>query len=184
VTEVPVAVQFWCRLDAMTAQGQELLRTFLQLLETKISGRTRLKLVTAAMNRPIDAVLPHGEVVVRRICQLLGNLTRRKKILAFVLAGAVGLALFLLEISVRRELAKEASDATIDAAPASSASLQKMRFEDLFPMQAASPALLQSADELGVTGTTSSSDYAQTFGQALREPVPFPRPRAPRRRPR
>ena len=100
----------------MTAQGQELLRTFRQLLETNIPGRTRLRFTTVAMHRRIDAVLPHGEVIVRRICQLLGKLTHRKKMLAFVVAGAVGLALLLLlllEISVRRELAKEASDAAI-----------------------------------------------------------------------
>jgi len=96
----------------MTAQGQELLRTFRQLLETNIPGRTRLRFTTAAMHRRIDAVLPHGKVIVRRICQLLGKLTHRNKMLAFVVAGAVGLALLLLllEISVRRELAKEASD--------------------------------------------------------------------------
>jgi len=53
--------------------------------------------------------------------------------LAFVVAGAVGLALLLLllEISVRRELAKEASDAAISV---SSANVQEMQFEDLFPI--------------------------------------------------
>ncbi len=166
----------------MTAQGQELLRTFRQLLETNIPGRTRLRFTTAAMHRRIDAVLPHGKVIVRRICQLLGKLTHRNKMLAFVVAGAVGLALLLLllEISVRRELAKEASDAAISV---SSANVQEMQFEDLFPIQAISSTLFQSVDQLGVTGTTPSSDYSQTFGQALREPVPFPRPRALRRQP-
>ena len=181
MTEVPVAVRCWRRIDAMTAQGQELLRTFRQLLETNIPGRTRLRFTTAAMHRRIDAVLPHGEVIVRRICQLLGKLTHRNKMLAFVVAGAVGLALLLLlEISVRRELAKEASDAAISV---SSANVQEMQFEDLFPIQAISSTLFQSVDRLGVTGTTPSSDYSQTFGQALREPVPFPRPRALRRQP-
>ena len=182
MTEVPVAVRCWRRIDAMTAQGQELLRTFRQLLETNIPGRTRLRFTTAAMHRRIDAVLPHGKVIVRRICQLLGKLTHRNKMLAFVVAGAVGLALLLLllEISVRRELAKEASDSAISV---SSVNVQEMQFEDLFPIQATTSTLFQSVDRSGVTGTTASSDYSQTFGQALREPVPFPRPRALRRQP-
>jgi hypothetical protein len=84
----------------------------------------------------MDAILPHGKLVVLTIRQLLGNLSRHKT-LTFVVAGAVGLAfiLLLLEISVRNELAKEASDAAIDAVPAPSASPQKMEFGDAFSIQ-------------------------------------------------
>jgi hypothetical protein len=110
-------------MDAMVAQGLELLRTFRHLLETTISRRITLRFVAAGMRRRIDAVRPHGELVVRTVRQLRLNLKPRNT-LAFVVAW-VGLALvllILLEISVRMELAKEASDAAVDATPAPSAS--------------------------------------------------------------
>jgi hypothetical protein len=170
-------------MDAMVVQGLELLRTFRQLLETTISRRITLRFFAAGMGRRIDAILPHGELVVRTVRQLRLNLKTRNT-LAFVVAGVVGLALvllILLEISVRMELAKEASDAAIDAAPAPSASPPKMEFVEAFPAQATGSILLQSGDQLGAPGATPSSDYVQTFGQAFREPpVPLPRPRKPR----
>jgi hypothetical protein len=179
VTEVPVAVRFWRRIDDMMAQGQELLRTFRQLLEAKIFHRSTLRFVAAGMRRRIDAVLPHSEAVGRTVCQLLGNLSPRKKTLALVVVGVVGLALLLLllEISVRTELAKEANDAAIAVTPAPTASAQKMEFGDAGPIQPTGSILLQSVD---ATGATSSSDYAQTFGQVSREPVPLPRSRKSR----
>src|SRR5262249_42918960 len=112
------------------------LRTFLRLLGTTISHRTALTFVAAGMCRRIDAILPHGELVVRPVRQLLGNLSPRKTTLTFVVAGLVGLVLIvllLLEISVRWELAKEASDAAIDVTSAPSARPQKMEFGDAFP---------------------------------------------------
>jgi hypothetical protein len=129
----------------------------------------------------MDAMLPHGKIVVLTIRQLLGNLSRHKT-LTFVVAGAVGLALILLllEISVRSELAKEASDAAIDAVPAPSASPKKMEFGDAFSIQRTGSISLQSADVSGVPLATPSSDDVQTFGQAFREPIPLPRPRKPR----
>jgi hypothetical protein len=131
------------------------------------------------MRRRIDAVLPHAEIVVRTVCELLGNLTPRKKTLALVVAGAVGLALLLLllEISVRTELAKEANDAAIAVSPAPTASAQKMESGDADPIQPTGSILLQSVD---ATGATSSSDYAQTFGQVFREPIALPRSRKSR----
>jgi hypothetical protein len=179
VTEVPVAVRFWRRLDAMMAPSQELLRTFHQLLETKIVHTTILRFVAAGMRRRIDAVLPHAEIVVRTVCELLGNLTPRKKALALAVAGAVGLALLLLllEISVRTELAKEANDAAIAVTPAPTASAQKMEFGDAGPIQPTGSIFLRSVDAIGAT---SSSDYAQTFGQVSREPIPLPRSRKSR----
>jgi hypothetical protein len=163
------------------AQGQERLCTFRQLLEAKISYRTRLRFAAAGMRRRIDAVLPHAEVVLRTICQPLGNLSPRKKTLAVVGAGVVGLALLLLllEISVRAELAKEANDAAIAVTPAPTASAQIMEFADAVSNQPTGSILSQSVDQLGATGATSS-DYAQTFGQVFREPVPLPRSRKPR----
>ena len=93
------------------AQGQGLLGKFRQLLEGTIFRRPTSTFVAAGMRRRMDAILPHGEPVVRTIRQLLGNLSRHKT-LTFVVAGVVALALvlLLLEISVRMELAKEASD--------------------------------------------------------------------------
>jgi hypothetical protein len=181
VTAVPVAARFCRRIDATVVQGQELLRTFLGLLGTTISRKTTLTLtfVAAGIRRRIDAVLPHGELVVRTVRQLLGNLGPRKT-LAFVVAGVVGLALvllILLEISVRMELAKEASDAATGTTPAPPPSSQKMEFGDASSTQPTGSILLQSVDQLDVPGATPSSDHAQTFGQAFREPVPLPRPR-------
>jgi hypothetical protein len=181
---IPFLLAVWRRIDAIKAQGQEFLRTFCQLVESKISRKTTLRFVAAGMRRPIDAMLPHAEAVERTIRHLLGNLSPRKKMPAFVVvAGVVGLALLLLllEISVRSHFAEEASDAAIDAAPASSASVQNMQFDDRFAIQPPSSHLSQSVDQLSVTGTTSSSEYAQTFGQLFREPVvPVPRPRKAR----
>jgi hypothetical protein len=182
MTEVPIAFRFWRRLDAMMAQGQERLRTFRQLLEAKIFHRTTLRFVAAGMRRRIDAVLPRAEVAVRTICEPLGNLSPRKKTLAVVVAGVVGLALLLLllEISVRAELAKEANVAAMAVTPAPTASAQKMEFADAVSDQPTGSILSQSVDQFGATGAPSSSDYAQTFGQGFREPVPLPRSRKPR----
>src|SRR5262249_37810788 len=139
VTAVPVAVRFLRRIDATVVQWQERLRTFLRLLGTTISRRTALTFVAAGMRRRIDAILPHGEAVVRTGRQLLGNLRPRQTTLTLVVAGLVGLVLILilllLEISLRMELAKEASDAAIDVTSAPSARPQKMEFGDAFPTQ-------------------------------------------------
>jgi len=56
--------------------------------------------------------------------------------LAFVVAGAVGLALLLLlEISVRRELAKEASDAAISVEPPGLGRVGSRSLIDLFDLR-------------------------------------------------
>jgi hypothetical protein len=117
VSVVPVAIRFWRRVDATVAQGQEFLRTFRQPLEIINFRKTTLRFVATGLRRRIDALLHHGGLVVRTVRQLFGDLSPRKTTLVFVAAGLIGLALILLllEISVRRELAKEASDATIDA---------------------------------------------------------------------
>jgi hypothetical protein len=136
VTAVPVGVRFWRRVDAVVVRSQELLRAFRRLLQTTISCRTTLTLVAARMRHRIDAVLPHGEFVVRTVRQLFGNLSPRKTALIFVAAGLTGLALILLllEISLRMELAKEASDAAKGVIPAPSANLQRLEFADALPI--------------------------------------------------
>ena len=182
MTAVPVAVRFLRRIDATVVQWQERLRSFLPLLGTTISRRTALTVVAAGMRRRIDAILPHGELVVRTVRQLLGNLRPRKMTLTLVVAGLVGLVLILLllllEISLRMELAKEASDAAIDVTSAPSARPQKMEFGHAFPTQPTGSILLQSVEQL--PGAQPSSDYGQTFGQVFQEPVPLPRSRKPR----
>ena len=162
----------------MMAEREGLLRTFRLLPEGTNFRRPTLTFVAAGMRRRMDAMLPHGKIVVLTIRQLLGNLSRHKT-LTFVVAGLVGIALILLllEISVRSELSKEASDAAIDALPAPSESPQKMEFGDAFSIQHTGSISLQSAGLLGVPLATPSSDDSQTFGQAFREPVPLPRPR-------
>ena len=177
MSAVPVAVRFLRRIDATVVQWQERLCTFLRLLGTTISRRTALTVVAAGMRRRIDAILPHGEVVVRTVRQLLGNLRPRKTTLTLVVAGLVGLVLILLllEISLRMELAKEASDAAIDVTSAPSARPQKMEFGDAFPTQPTGSILLQSVEQL--PGAQPSPDYGQTFGQVFQEPVPLPRSR-------
>ena len=163
------------------AQGQEFLRTFRQLLEIISARKTTFRFVATGLHRRIDALLHHGELVVRTVRQLFGNLSPRKTALIFVAAGLTGLALILLllEISLRMELAKEASDAAKGVIPAPSANLQRLEFADALPIQP-TPTSLQSVDQLGAPEATSSSDYAQTFGRVAREPVPLPRPRKSR----
>ena len=182
MTAVPVAVRFWRRIDATVVQGQELLRTFLRLLGTTISRRTTLTFAAAEMRHRIDAILPHGELVVHTVRQLLLNLKPRRTTLIFIAAGLIApaLILLLLEISLRMELAKEASDAAKDVIPAPSAGPRRLEFGDAFPIQPTTPTSLQSVDQLGAPEAAPTSDYAQTFGQVIREPVPLPRPRKPR----
>jgi len=165
----------------MMAQGEELLRKFRQPPEGTIFRRPTLTFVAAAMRRRMDAILLPGKLGAHKIRQLLGNSSRHKA-LTVVVAGVIGLALILLllEISVRRQLANEASDAAIDTVHALSARPQKMDFGDAFSIQRTGSISLQSADLSGVPRATPSSDDVQTLGQAFREPVPLPRPRKPR----
>jgi hypothetical protein len=93
VTEVSVALRVWPRVDTIMAQGQGLLSTFRQLLEGTIFRRRTLTVVAAGMRRRMDAILPHGKLVVRTIRQLLGNLSRHKG-LTFLISAVLGLLSF------------------------------------------------------------------------------------------
>jgi hypothetical protein len=174
VAEVSVAVRFGRRVDAMMAQGEGLLRKLRQPPEGPIFRIPTLTFVAAAMRRP-------GKLGAHKIRKLLGNSSRHRA-LTVVVAGLIGLALILLllEISVRRQLANEASDAALDTVSALSARPQKMDFGDAFSIQRTGSISLQSADLSAVPRATPSSDDVQTLGQAFREPVPLPRPRKPR----
>lgn len=144
----------------------------------------------------MHAVVPQAERLMRTFCQLLGTLSPRKTVLTFVAAGIVGLAVIfvLLEISVRRELAKEAADAmaggipiprtnemakeTADAVaggiPIPHAIPNQIEPEDLLPK---GPTHTETMDPIGTLATTPPSDHAQTLGQTSRNPVPLPRRR-------
>ena len=165
------------------AQGEGLLRKFRQPLEGTIFRIPTLTFVAAAVRRRMDAILLPGKLGAHKVRQLLANSSRHKA-LTFVVAGIVALALvlLLLEISVRMELAKEASDPAKGVIPPQSASPQRLEFADAFPIQLTTPISLQSVDQLSAPGPAPSLDYAQTFGQAFREPIPLPRPRKPHSR--
>src|SRR5437660_8150196 len=139
VTAVPLVVRIRRRIDAMMAQGQELLHTFRRLFESTISSRMTLIFVVEGMRRRTD---------VGTAGRLLGKF-RRQKMLA-VVTGLVGLALLilLLEISLRIQLANEAKDAGTDATLAASASPPKTEFNGAFPVQSIGPPLLQSTEQL------------------------------------
>jgi hypothetical protein len=126
-----------------------------------------------------SAFLPSNEYLAHALHQLRRTL-RQEKTLAFVVAGLIGLAFFLSihVISVRRELAKESTDAATDALAAASTSPHQIEFAERFAIEPRSPISLEAVNLSGTAGAaTPFSEVAQTFGQASREPVPLPRPR-------
>jgi hypothetical protein len=175
VAPVPLVVRLRRRIDALKAQGQELVRIFSRLFESTVASRTTLMIVAEGFRRRADAVVPYAELVVGTGGRLLGKF-RRQKMLA-VATGAVGLALFLillLEVSLRIQLAQEARDAGIGATLAASASEPKKEVDDAF-LQSTGSALSQSSDQLGAPEYAPSSELTQTFGQSSRESIPLPR---------
>jgi hypothetical protein len=162
-------------MDAMVAHGESLVRAFHRVLG---ASRLRIEPLTsaiAAMPRRMDAVMPQGERLIRAFRRLLGTASPRKTIM-LVAAGvaALGLIFALLEISVRSELAREATDAA-------SASPNQMQSGNLLPATPASTADVEFVGSLGALGAKPfSDDDAQTLGQASRTPIPLPRPRPKR----
>jgi hypothetical protein len=157
-------------MDAMAAHGENLVRAVHRAAGASNLPMKPLTSVVAAMRRPMDAILPHGERLMRALPQLLGTATPRKTIL-LVAAGvaALGLIFVLLEISVRNDLAREATDAA-------SASSNQMQSGHLLT---AAPASAPDVEFVGSLGAKSFSD-APTLGQASRTPIPLPRPRPKR----
>ena len=173
MTAVPRAARFWQLMDAMAAHGESLVRAF-----HRVPGASSLRIkpltsVIAAMRRRMELVMPQGERLMRTFRQLLGTASPRKVIL-LAAAGvvALGLIFVLLEISVRKELAREATDA--------SASPNQMQSGNLLPVAPASTADVEFVGSLGGLGAKPFSDDAQTLGQASRTPIPLPRPRPKR----
>ena len=171
MTPGPIAVQFWHRIVAATVQRQELVRSLQRLVDTSLP--TVGKNITTTMRIASGALLPPTHAL-----HLLRRTLRQKKTLVFVAAGLTGLAFIfsLLEISVRRELAKQATDAAIGGLAAASTSPQQIEFVDRFVIQPANSTSLEAV-KVDAPGMTSPSEATQTFGQVSREPVPLPRPR-------
>jgi hypothetical protein len=158
------------------AQGQGLLRSFRQLLEGTIFRRPTLTFVAAGVRRRAQAVMPHAELIVGALTGLLSHLRRRKTLASAT--GVVGLALFLillLEISLRIQLAQEATDAGTDAKLAASVTPPRTEFHGFLPVPFTASALAQFSDLVSAPEGVPSSELAQPFGQVSREPIPLPR---------
>jgi hypothetical protein len=175
MTAVPRTARLWHHMDAMVAHGQSLVRAFHRVLgASSLRIRPPLTSVIAAMRRRMDAVMPQGERFMGTFRRLLGTASPRKTImLAAAGAAALGLIFVLLEVSVRNELAREATDAA-------SASPNPMQSGNLLPAAPASTVDVEFVGSLGGLGAKPFSDDAQTLGQASRTPIPLPRPRPKR----
>jgi len=173
MTTVPPAARFWHHVNALVVHGESLVRTFHRVLgESSLRIKPLTSSVIAAMQRGMDAIMPQSERLMRGFRSLLGTASLRKTImLAAAGAAALGLIFVLLEISVRSELAKEATDAA-------SASPNQMQSGNLLPGTPASTADVEFVGALGAT--KSFSDEAQTLGPVSRTPIPLPRPRPKR----
>jgi hypothetical protein len=172
VKALPSSADCWRRIDALWTQGQELTRRCGRALDA--SGlRPTLIFVLAETRRRLDTTLPRGEWLARVFHRALDAVSSpRKAALVAVAAGMAALAVIvlLLEISVRRQLAGEAGPSmSANAAPSESAGT--------LPVGSLLSGDMESMDRTGALGV---SHQAQTFGQAIREPVPLPRPRKPR----
>jgi hypothetical protein len=174
MTAVPRAARFWHHVDAMVAHGESLVRAFHRVLGASSVRIKPLISVVAAMRRRMELIMPQGERFMGTFHRLLGTASPRKTIM-LAAAGllALGLIFVLLEVSVRSELAREATD----AAPASP---NQMQSGNLLPVAPASTADVEFVGSLGGLGAKPFSDDAQTLGQASRTPIPLPRPRPKR----
>src|SRR4029077_20439424 len=170
MTAVPRAARFWQLMDAMAAQGESLVRAFHRVLGAASHHIKPLtSIIAAAMRHRMELFMPQVERLLRAFRRLLGTVSPRKAIM-LVSAGvvALGLIFVLLEVSVRNEVAREATDA--------SASPNQMQSGNLLPAASASTTDVEFVGSLGGLGANSFSGDAQTLGQASRTPIPLPRP--------
>jgi hypothetical protein len=174
MTAVSRAARFWQLMDAMVAHGESLVRAFHRVLGASSVRIKPLISVIAAMRRRMELIMPQDERFMGTFHRLLGTASPRKTIM-LAAAGllALGLIFVLLEVSVRSELAREATDAA-------SASPTQMQSGNLLPVAPASTADVEFVGSLGGLGAKPFSDDAQTLGQASRTPIPLPRPRPKR----
>jgi hypothetical protein len=174
MTAVPRVARFWHHMNAMVAHGEGLVRAFHRVVGTSSLRIKPLTPLVAAMRHRMDAILPQGEHPPRTFRQLLGTASPRKAIMLAAAGVAVlGLIFVLLEVSVRNEVAREATDAA-------SGSPNQMQSGNLHPFAPASTADVEFVGSLGGLGAKPFSDDAQTLGQASRTPIPLPRPRPKR----
>jgi hypothetical protein len=173
MTAVPRAARIRHHMDAMVAHGESLVRAFHRVLGAS-SLRIKPLISVIAMRCRMELIMPHGERLLGTFRRLLGTAGPRKAII-LVAAGvaALGLIFVLLEVSVRNEVAREATDAA-------SASPNQMQSGNLHPFAPASTADVEFVGALGGLGANPSSGDAQTLGQTARTPIPLPRPRPKR----
>jgi hypothetical protein len=157
----------WHQINPILGRGESVIRAAQRLLGT---WWPRVA--------PVRAVLAAGGSTVVFTCESLGVLASsspRKKMLTFVTAAIVGLAviILLLELSLRRELAKEAS-ATSTAALAD---LQVQTGPSA--VESTAPTANPSEREPLVQGALESapSNDFQPLAPPWAESVPLPRPR-------
>jgi hypothetical protein len=134
------------------------------------------------MRRRLDTIWPPSEWLVRTFHYAVDAVSRpRKPTLIVAAAGLMALVVIvsLLEISVRRQLASEAGD-IVTGAIAGAPSRSAVESEGMPRLRSAGSAEMELADRIGALGAVPLSEQAQTFGQAVRGPVPLPRPRKPR----
>ena len=173
MTAVPRAARIRHHMDAMVAHGESLVRAFHRVLGAS-SLRIKPLMSVIAMRCRMELIMPQGERFLRTFRQLLGTTGPRKAIM-LVAAGvaALGLIFVLLEVSVRNEVAREATDAA-------SASPNQMQSRNVLPGAPASTTDVEFVGSLGGLGAKPFSDDAQTLGQPSRTPIPLPRPRPKR----
>jgi len=159
-------------MDAMAEHGESLVRAIHRVAGASGPRRESLTFIIAAMRRRMDAVMPQGERLMCGFRRLVETTSLRKAIL-LVAAGvvALGLIFVFLEISVRTELAREATDAA-------SAGPNQMQSGNLLP---GTPASIADVEFVGALGAAKPfSGEAQTLGPVSRTPIPLPRPRPKR----
>jgi hypothetical protein len=174
MASVPMAVQFRRGIQTAGMQSQELVRSFRSLVGTLLPRAAAGKNIVVTLRPAIAALLPPKELLAHTLHQVL----RTSKTSVWVAVGLIGLAFFffLLEISLRRELARERAGAAIDALPAASTSPQQIEFAERFAIQPRT-IFLEAVELSGTAGATTVSDDVQTFGQVSRQSAPLPRPR-------
>jgi hypothetical protein len=172
---VPMAVQFRRGIQMAAMQSQELVPSFRRLVGTLLPQAAAEKNIMT-LRPAIAALLPPKELLAHTLHQVLR--TSHKKTSVWIAVGLIGLAFFfsLLELSLRRELARDGTGPAIDALPAASTSPQQIEFAERFAIQPRTISL-EAVNLSGIAGPTTVSDDVQTVGQSSRASVPLPRPR-------
>jgi hypothetical protein len=161
----------WHQINPMLGRGESVIRAAQRLLGTWWSRAA-----------PVRAVLAAGGSTVVLTCESLATYiggfvtssSPRKKILTFVTVAIVGLAviILLLELSLRKELAKEVS-----ATP--STALADLPVPGPSAVESTAPTANPSEREPLVQGALESapSNDFQPLAPPWAESVPLPRPR-------